>query len=220
MGECYFCESDSELEDHHIVPQRFQGSDSKSNIVTLCHDCHWKLERLYNKDFWEAIGIEDPRTTQEKHITCEYHGCTSQATEKCEIAGIGGGGKITSEMVYRCDDHHPDEIEKEENKLKSGRRGLKSTESASEKLRYVRREVRGELYKRPCSKFEIRSMSKVVPKIAALVHLDDLYSDIGSHEQKISKFYLKYSRYWYKAEFEERWQVSVADQEKFEGLEN
>lgn len=93
---CYFCESTDGLEVHHIVPQRLGGSDARDNLVTLCHDCHWKLERLYNKDFYEALGIEDPRTTSETHITCEFSGCADQSTEKMKIKGA---------TIYRCKKH-------------------------------------------------------------------------------------------------------------------
>lgn len=102
MSECYFCGSNADIEQHHIVPQRFDGTDHKSNLVDLCHDCHWKLERMYNKEFWDAIGIEDPRTTKESHITCYYQGCTDPAVDRYNT----GGG-----WTYRCSDHTPGEEE-------------------------------------------------------------------------------------------------------------
>jgi len=108
MTECYFCEAAEDIETHHIVPQRFEGSDAQSNLVDLCHDCHWKLERLYNKDFWEAIGIEDPRSTRETHITCDMHGCTNPATDSYTIAATTG-----SAHVHRCDKHDPTDKEPE-----------------------------------------------------------------------------------------------------------
>jgi len=102
---CYFCESAADVEEHHIVPQRFDGGDKRSNTVDLCHDCHWKLERLYNKDFWKTIGIEDPRATQESHVTCEHYSCTAQATDHYRVVGDPTTGG--SAIVYRCDDHPP-----------------------------------------------------------------------------------------------------------------
>jgi hypothetical protein len=42
------------------------------NLVYSCHECYWKLERLYNADFWRALGIEDPRSTKESHQLCTY----------------------------------------------------------------------------------------------------------------------------------------------------
>jgi hypothetical protein len=37
---CYFCESEKEIEEHHILPQRFKESNKETNIVEVCHDCH------------------------------------------------------------------------------------------------------------------------------------------------------------------------------------
>lgn len=108
---CYFCESTDDLEEHHIVPQRLGGSDARDNLVIVCHDCHWKLERLYNKDFYEALGIDDPRTTREKHITCEIAGCTNQAVKKINKS-VAKKSRDTSVVVYRCEDHIDEDYER------------------------------------------------------------------------------------------------------------
>ena len=57
---CYFChEPDTHLlEAHHIVPQRFGGSDDAENLVRVCPNCHERLERLYDGRFYDALGIE------------------------------------------------------------------------------------------------------------------------------------------------------------------
>jgi len=96
MTECYFCESTDDIETHHILPQRFNGSDAESNLVDLCHDCHWKLERLYNKEFWEAIGVDDPRATREGHVVCEYHQCMEHATNRVPTP---------TGIAHYCDEH-------------------------------------------------------------------------------------------------------------------
>jgi len=101
MTQCYFCSSTEDIESHHIVPQRFDGSDADSNIVKVCHDCHWKLERLYNKDFWEAIGIDDPRAVEGSHISCNYKNCTQLSTH---TARLDDGTK-----ARYCDNHPPTE---------------------------------------------------------------------------------------------------------------
>jgi len=94
---CYFCESTDEIEEHHILPQRFDGSDQPTNVVDVCHDCHWKLERLYNKDFWEAIGVDDPRATKESHVLCSVHDCMEHSVG---LFLIGGG-----HTDPRCEKH-------------------------------------------------------------------------------------------------------------------
>lgn len=87
---CHFCDSRDEIETHHIIPQRFNGSDAESNNVDLCHDCHWKLERLYNVEFWNTIGVDDPRSSRETHLVCERHQCNNQAVAKYEVSGDVG----------------------------------------------------------------------------------------------------------------------------------
>jgi len=49
-GNCYLCgESNSAvLEQHHIVPKRYNGTNRQENLVTLCSNCHKKIERIYN----------------------------------------------------------------------------------------------------------------------------------------------------------------------------
>jgi len=55
---CYFCGSEGPIQTHHIVPQRYDGGDHNENLVDLCPTCHERLERLYNKSFYQALGIE------------------------------------------------------------------------------------------------------------------------------------------------------------------
>jgi len=56
---CYFCpESNSAaIEEHHLVPQRFNGSDEPENTVKLCGSCHDKIEELYDDGFYERLGV-------------------------------------------------------------------------------------------------------------------------------------------------------------------
>jgi len=59
---CYLCgePNPSALEEHHIVPQRYNGSDEPENTVTLCGTCHNKIEDLYNERFYTEITERDP----------------------------------------------------------------------------------------------------------------------------------------------------------------
>lgn len=59
MSECcFFCDELEVLEEHHIVPQRFDGSDSDENLVTVCPTCHRKLESIYDARFYDEIGAK------------------------------------------------------------------------------------------------------------------------------------------------------------------
>lgn len=54
--ECFFCDETECLEQHHILPRRFNGSDKEENLVTVCPTCHRKLEELYDKDFYDKLS--------------------------------------------------------------------------------------------------------------------------------------------------------------------
>jgi hypothetical protein len=45
------------IEEHHILPRRFGGSDEDENLVALCASCHRAVESIYNKDFWISVGL-------------------------------------------------------------------------------------------------------------------------------------------------------------------
>lgn len=47
----------SDLETHHVVPQRYGGSDAPENLVTLCGSCHNALENIYDDRFYARLGI-------------------------------------------------------------------------------------------------------------------------------------------------------------------
>jgi len=49
---CYFCSEFEVLEEHHLVPRRYGGSDRKDNLVTLCPTCHSKVEGLYDDELF------------------------------------------------------------------------------------------------------------------------------------------------------------------------
>lgn len=90
---CHFCGTPEPLDEHHIVPRRFGGSDDRENIVTVCPTCHRKLERLYDRRFYTELGVTSEDSDGE-HI-CASTDCTSLDTRK-----LGGYTEI-----WCCDDH-------------------------------------------------------------------------------------------------------------------
>lgn len=42
--QCVACSSGKRLTVHHVTPRRAGGLDHPSNLVTLCHICHNKIE--------------------------------------------------------------------------------------------------------------------------------------------------------------------------------
>lgn len=59
---CVICGYDNEytLQKHHIVPRRFGGSDDEDNLVSLCANCHEVIEKIYDKSFYNALGVTSP----------------------------------------------------------------------------------------------------------------------------------------------------------------
>lgn len=124
---CYICGSEDDIESHHRLPDRYGGSDAASNLVDLCHDCHWKLERIYNNEFFEdrlnlsrggpdAIwGHEDARAFEVPFETmvcvlCERSGPFSDVTlqpngiegyqcERCDTIHVINDGLREDEII-------------------------------------------------------------------------------------------------------------------------
>ena len=69
-SSCHFCARQREIQAHHIVPQRFNGRDTRENLVGVCERCHKKLERLYDKRFYEQLGIPDEKGKRKFHFQC------------------------------------------------------------------------------------------------------------------------------------------------------
>lgn len=65
---CQGCESEEDLEVHHIIPVNQGGDKSDKNLCTLCFDCHFNVahenstaEVSYNtrEEFWEKLDDMD-----------------------------------------------------------------------------------------------------------------------------------------------------------------
>lgn len=83
---CYFCPAESDLQTHHIVPQRKNGSDREENLVIVCADCHSNLEALYDKRFYERLGLSDDSGEQRSHFACTIPDCDEPATMRVQNA--------------------------------------------------------------------------------------------------------------------------------------
>jgi hypothetical protein len=86
---CYICGNKNRdvLEEHHIVPQRFGGSDDDENTVQLCSNCHTSLERLYDQRFYDKLGVSKPEDSSDERVVCEKDGCTSKNAHRIEGEG-------------------------------------------------------------------------------------------------------------------------------------
>jgi len=193
---CYFCESTDEIEEHHILPQRFDGSDQPTNVVELCHDCHWKLERLYNKDFWEAIGVDDPRATKETHATCNYYNCIENAVGRFDLGdGI---------HALRCDKHKPAALERKKHKqLRSIKDGFSTLSSAAKKFK---RDL--EYFLIELNNDELVSSDELIPQLDERA---DSYEIQETRNGFVTSFESTVYVYSIKAKFDCGWDISMTN---------
>lgn len=110
---CYFCSSRDNIEAHHIVPQRFHGSDERENLVAVCNACHGKLESLYGPAFYQALGIDDEVGERKMHFPCKRPECDSRAETK--LSGFRSGPiwvckDCESNVPYRTEREVLDEV--------------------------------------------------------------------------------------------------------------
>lgn len=89
--QCYFCQNDRGeiLEEHHIVPRRYGGGDSPANLLTVCPNCHRKLEEVYDDQFFAAVStikITDDQT----HPREKTAGALKQEIRRLEKQCAGG----------------------------------------------------------------------------------------------------------------------------------
>lgn len=72
---CFICGEDNPnvLQEHHSVPSRFGGRDSRENLYTLCANCHQAIERIYNSSFYRrlAAGVGIDPSTFDGGAVCE-----------------------------------------------------------------------------------------------------------------------------------------------------
>lgn len=81
---CFFCPARHGLQTHHLVPQRMNGSDLKENLVIVCGDCHDKLEKLYDRRFYERLGLSDDKGEERSHFACFISDCRNGAVCKVD----------------------------------------------------------------------------------------------------------------------------------------
>lgn len=87
-GGCHFCSGGHDVvQKHHIVPRRFDGSDDGENLVELCPTCHRKIESLYDKRFYDELGVEKSPT--DEVYECNARSCTTE-TRRTVLVTTGG----------------------------------------------------------------------------------------------------------------------------------
>lgn len=102
-SNCFICGDGQNhlLESHHIVPRRFDGTDSTENIVQLCPSCHSAVEKMYNSRFYRNLGVKGAESNPKEAITVvketlkEFYG--EQGTSVAEIES-----ELLQRLVDRC----------------------------------------------------------------------------------------------------------------------
>lgn len=56
--ECKICGYEKKLEVHHIKPWKDRGKHEMNNLITLCHDCHWKMHKLIREKKFDLYKKE------------------------------------------------------------------------------------------------------------------------------------------------------------------
>lgn len=71
--ECFICgdHRPNSLEEHHIVPRRYNGSDEPENLVQLCSSCHSAIEKIYDESFYERLGAKSVEHSANEEIDPE-----------------------------------------------------------------------------------------------------------------------------------------------------
>jgi hypothetical protein len=59
---CRFCNATETLETHHVVPKKFGGQNTAENTITVCTGCHKVIERVWDRRFYQQIGVRADMT--------------------------------------------------------------------------------------------------------------------------------------------------------------
>jgi len=131
--KCYFCSETECLEEHHIVPKRYEGSDCDENLVQVCPTCHRKLERIYNERFYENLGrhnqIKGKDLLEDKRDELVEHLLYSEISER--VKGFIAALNWVSNK-NRNDDYSPPWSEEKSLIVYCGNCGLTQHESENE----------------------------------------------------------------------------------------
>jgi len=103
---CYFCNEDNVdmLEEHHVVPRRFGGSDDDENLVTVCASCHNGLESLYDSRFYDELDVEKQSSKQEGLKSFdEKHPFIWAVRSYCDENSVDYSRRMYSSDVYAKD---------------------------------------------------------------------------------------------------------------------
>ena len=112
--KCMECgKSNCKLEVHHIKPRRLNGSNTLSNLITLCETCHQKTEgkeEQYMKHYFDILKSSD-----NKNLNYAQHVMIGKTWLRERLSMIGllyltsGGDTANKRIDWNIDKSHPND---------------------------------------------------------------------------------------------------------------
>lgn len=62
---CGFCENESEVQEHHIIPKCCGGTD-KEGRIHLCKKCHDIIHKMLLKVLWDCLSEEEKEIAKKR----------------------------------------------------------------------------------------------------------------------------------------------------------
>lgn len=97
------------LEVHHIIPRRLRGSDTISNLITLCSDCHDKTEgkeELFIEKYQKMIGGKNVRFDYAQHVMQGKSYMRSELSKITELELTTGGDTANKRIDWDIEKSH------------------------------------------------------------------------------------------------------------------
>lgn len=105
--QCFICDetNPNRLQTHHIVPDAYGGSDTEENKVRLCAGCHQAVEKMYNRRFYDQLGVKPesearPDDTDEAMAEIDTFGVSHRTAEMAQSEGHELGGRLRNHDTW------------------------------------------------------------------------------------------------------------------------
>ena len=109
--KCKECgKSNTRLEVHHIKPRRLNGSNTLSNLITLCSKCHQKTkgkEEQYMQHYFDMLGTSDAKNLNyAQHVMIGKAWLREQLSELGILHLTNGGDTANKRIDWNVDKSH------------------------------------------------------------------------------------------------------------------
>jgi hypothetical protein len=108
--KCMQChKSNCVIEVHHIVPRRTHGSNTLSNLITLCEECHDRTEgkeELFVKDYQNMINGKNIRFDYAQHVMQGKNYLRSELSKLGKLILTTGGDTANKRIEWDVNKSH------------------------------------------------------------------------------------------------------------------